>query len=249
MKRILITRPRAQADSFALGLQAAGFEPVFFPVIEIQPMEDNRQLDQALCNLDKYDWVVFTSTNGVDLVLDRLASAALPDGRSLPHFAAIGLKTARALRERGITPDFVPGEYIAEAILPGLGDLSGKWVLLPRAEIARKILPEAIAAAGGIAHEIAVYRTLPAQPDFESMAALCSGVDVITLTSPSAVQNFIAILRQSGLDPLSLPGDPRFACIGPITEAAARETGLVDLLVAGEYTTEGLVQLIGSLKE
>jgi uroporphyrinogen-III synthase len=137
---------------------------------------------------------------------------------------------------------------MSEAILPGLGDVRGKWVLLPRAEIARKALPEAIAAAGGIPHEIAVYQTLPAQPDPEGLAALQSGVDIVTLTSPSTVQNFMAIARQSGLDPLRLPGNPLFACIGPITEQAAREAGLVNLAVAREYTTEGLIEAIRNLE-
>ena len=245
MKRILITRPRAQADSFALGLKAAGFEPVYFPVIEIRSIADNPQLDRALQNLDQYDWVIFTSVNGVQVVFDHLHGAK---GPFRPHFAAIGPKTAQALKSHGVRPDFVPPEYVAEAILPGLGELDGKWVLLPRAEIARKVLPEAIAANGGIAHEIAVYRTLPASPDPEGLAALRAGVDVVTLTSPSAVQNFVAIARYNGLDPLKLPGKPYIACIGPITEAAAREEGLTDLLAATEYTTQGLVELIASLE-
>src|SRR5512138_100650 len=103
-------------------------------------------------------------------------------------FAAIGPKTASALKERGITAHFVPKEYVAESILPGLGDLRGKWVLLPRAEIARKALPEAIFEAGGVPHEIAVYKTLPVQPDLEALSALEAGVDWITFTSPSTVQ-------------------------------------------------------------
>src|SRR5215207_10228941 len=218
MKRILVTRPRAQADSLVEGLRAAGFEPIYFPVIEIRLVEDHSELDQALKQINKYDWVVFTSVNGVEAVFDRLEKYS-----SLPRVAAIGPKTAQALKARGVTPDFVPEEYVAESILPGLGDLRGKWVLLPRAEIARKALPEAIFEAGGIAHEIAVYQTLPVQPDPDGIAALKSGVDIVTLTSPSTVQNFAAIALQHGLDPLSLAGNPLFACIGPITEQAARE--------------------------
>ncbi len=248
MTRILITRPRAQADSFADGLRSAGFEPIFFPVIEIRPMDNNAELDQALKNLSRYDWIVFTSVNAVDVVFERLPS---PFGREVRDeslkIAAIGPKTAEALRKHNTEPGFVPEEYVAEAILPGLGDLRGKWVLLPRAEIARKALPEAIVKAGGIAHEIAVYKTLPAQPDAAGLAALRSGVDVITLTSPSTVQNFAAIARQNGLDPLRLPNNPLFACIGPITEQAAQEEGMIDLVVAEEYTTEGLIEVIGRL--
>jgi uroporphyrinogen-III synthase len=247
MKRILITRPRAQADDFAEKLQAAGFEPVFFPVIEIRPIENNLALERALSKLDCYDWIVFTSVNAVEVVLNN---PNLPKGDrgAGVRVAAIGPKTAEALRARGITPDFVPEEYVAESILPGLGDVRGKWVLLPRAEIARKALPEAIAEAGGIPHEIAVYQTLPVQPDQDALAALRSGVDIVTLTSPSTVQNFMAIAQQNGLDPLHLPGNPLFACIGPITEQAAREAGLVNLAVAREYTTDGLIEVIRNLE-
>jgi uroporphyrinogen-III synthase len=119
-------------------------------------------------------------------------------------------------------------------------------VLLPRAEIARKALPEAIVAAGGVAHEIAVYQTLPAEPDPDGLAALRSGVDALTFTSPSTVENFVELARRAGLDPLRLPGDPQIACIGPITQKAAEEAGFVDVLVAEEYTSEGIVDLLRS---
>jgi uroporphyrinogen III methyltransferase/synthase len=252
VKRILITRPRSQADDFAERLRAAGFEPIFFPVIEIRPIENNVELEQALANLSFYEWVVFTSVNAVGVVFN---SPSLPKGDEGirdkvlgVRVAAIGPKTAEALRMRGVNPDFVPEEYVAEAILPGLGDVRGKSILLPRADIARKALPEAINQAGGIAHEIAVYRTLPVEPDPAGLAALRSGVDIVTLTSPSTVQNFTAIARQSGLDPLHLPGNPLFACIGPITEQAARAEGLVNVAVAKEYTTEGLTEIIRNLE-
>ena len=240
--KVLITRPRSQSDSLAAALRSAGFEPIYFPVIEIRPIEDNPELDRALKNINKYEWVVFTSVNGVEVVSEKLKQIS-----PLPRVAAIGPKTAEALKERGITPEFVPEEYVAEAILPGLGDLRGKRVLLPRAEIARKALPEAITAAGGAAHEIAVYQTLPARPDPDGLAALRSGVDVITLTSPSTVQNFLAVVRRNGLDPFSLPGGPVFSCIGPITERAARAEGFNHLVVAQEYTAEGLVEVIKKL--
>src|SRR5512141_1738933 len=231
MKRILVTRPRAQAASFGDGLRTAGFEPIFFPVIEISPIEDNSALERALDQLKCYEWVVFTSVNAVDVVFDKF-SHSLKRSRAGLRFAAIGPKTANALKARGVTPDFVPEEYVAEAILPGLGDLKNKWVLLPRAEIARKELPEVIVKAGGTAHEISVYKTLPTQPGPEGLAALKSGVDVITFTSASSVENFVAILRHNKLDPLNLPNNPLFACIGPITEQAAREEGLANLVVA-----------------
>lgn len=244
MKRILITRPQSQADGFAAGLSEAGFEPIFFPVIEIRPIEDPSALDGALRKLACYDWVAFTSVNGVEVVWARLGALEIRDFPPEVQVAAIGPKTAEALRNRGINPAFIPGEYVAEAILPGLGDLKGRWVLLPRAEIARKALPEAITAAGGIAYEIAVYRTLPAQINPQGLEALRQGVEVITFTSPSTVRNFILIATNAGLDPLNLPGHPLVACIGPITASAASAEGLVVDMVAHSYTTEGLVELL-----
>jgi uroporphyrinogen-III synthase len=242
MKRILITRPYTQADKFAADLSNAGFEPVFFPVIEISPSEDTTALDRALQKLACYDWVVFTSVNGVEVFWARLGALGIKDFPKDVRVAAIGPKTAEALRIRGVSPDFTPEEYVAEAILPGLGDLKGRWVLLPRAEIARKALPEAILKAGGVAHEISVYQTLPVQPDPQGLNALRSGVDVITFTSPSTVHNFFQIARDAGFDPLNLPGHPRVACIGPITASAARQEGLAVDIVADEYTAEGLVK-------
>lgn len=246
--KVLITRPHAQSESFGEALKMAGFEPIYFPVIEIRPMENNAELDQALKNLNKYDWVVFTSVNAVDVVFDKRSPLLKGEGLGV-RFAAIGPKTAEALRKHNIEPDFIPKEYVAEAILPGMGDLKNKWVLLPRAEIARKQLPEAIVKAGGTAHEISVYKTLSTQPDVEGLTALKLGVDVITFTSESTVENFVAMMRQNKLDALNLPNNPLFACIGPITEQAARDEGLVNLVVAKEYTSEGLIQIISNLEK
>lgn len=243
--KVLVTRPRAQSAVFGEALQQAGFEPVYFPVIEIHPADDFSELDKALAEIERYAWLVFTSVNAVEVVLDRIAGVK----HASPHLdhikvAAIGPKTAESLRLRGIEPFFMPDEFVGEAILPGLGDLRGKWVLLPRAEIARQALPEAIVSAGGLAHEIVVYHTLPAEVNAEGLAALKAGVDWITFTSPSTVQNFSEICRQNGLNPLDLPGQPKIACIGPITEKAAWKEGFTVDMTAAEYTTDGLIEVI-----
>lgn len=240
-KRIVITRPRAQADSFARQLEALGASPITLPVIEIGGVEDTSSLDRALTKLACYEWMVLTSVNGVEKVWERLSSLGLDV--SLPeniHVAAIGPKTAAALHAHGILPDFVPQEYVAEAIVPGLGDLRDRWVLLPRADIARPALAEAILQAGGIAHEIAAYRTTPGIPDAQAIESLKAGVDVLTFTSSSTVVNFDRVVRDAGLDPLNLPGSPLVACIGPITAQTARQMGFHVAIVASEYTTKGL---------
>jgi uroporphyrinogen-III synthase len=244
--KVLITRPRAQSESFADALRVAGFEPIFFPVIEIRPIENNVALVQALNKLNFYEWVVFTSVNAVEVVWNQLVQGE-SQRASLPRVAAIGPKTAKALQRRGINPDFIPDEYVAESILPGLGDLRDKWVLLPRAEMARKALPEAISKAGGIAHEIAVYQTLPVQPDTHALAALKSGMDWITFTSPSTVQNFVQILHRHKLDPFNLTGNPKVVCIGPVTEQTAREEGFEVDLVAEKYTADGLITVLSNM--
>ncbi len=249
-KKILITRPRTQSAEFGTALQTSGFEPYYFPVIEIRPVSDLGKLDRALDDIHGYRWVVFTSANAVDVFVNRAVfrkgRPPLPDELKI---AAIGPKTAAALQERGIEPSLVPDEYTAEAILPGLGNLRGKRVLLPCAEIARKTLPEAIRAAGGTADEIPVYHTLPVTPDADGLAALKAGVDWVTFTSSSTVQNFTRIVRQQDLDPLDLPGKPKIACIGPITGQTAREEGLEVDVIAGRYTTEGLISAMLALQD
>jgi uroporphyrinogen-III synthase len=242
--RLLITRPRGQAETFARAVVAAGAVPVLFPVIEIGRVEDPAELEAALQALASYAWLVLTSANGVEAAWERLAALGLAGVPASVRVAAIGPKTAAALQAHGVAPAFVPAEYIAEAILPGLGDLRGRRVLLLRADLARPALAEAIRQAGGLAHEIAAYRTLPARPDPAGLEALRQGVEVITFTSASTVTNFLALARQGGLDPLQLPGSPLIACIGPITAQTARQAGLSVDAVAGTYTTEGLLEAL-----
>jgi uroporphyrinogen III methyltransferase/synthase len=248
--KILITRPRDQSDAFANCLLSAGFEPVFFPVIEIRQFAENVALERAIASLKCYEWVVFTSANGVDAFFEHsLHPTPFQENGRRVKVAAIGSKTAGSLSAHGVTPDFVPEEFVAEAILPGLGDLRGCWVLLPSAEISRDVLAKAIFAEGGIPHEIAVYRTLPTEPDPDGLVALKTGVDVVTFTSPSTVDNFVKLALQECLDPLHLPGCPKIACIGPITQKAAEEAGFSNVLMAEEYTTEGLVNLLSTLEK
>lgn len=255
--KVLVTRPRAQAAEFGAALQAAGFEPVYFPVIEIHPMEDLSALDAALAEIERYAWVIFTSANGVEIFFNRLNSTSERAENvektmkisalsvfSAVRFAAIGNKTAELLRRLGIEPAFVPGEFVSESVAPGLGDLTGKRVLLPCAENAREALPEAIRAAGGLAEELIVYRTLSGEVDAPGLAALRAGVEWLTFTSPSTVKHFAEIARQNGLAPMNLPGNPKVACIGPVTRDAAREAGFAVAATAREYTTDGLVEAI-----
>jgi uroporphyrinogen III methyltransferase / synthase len=244
--RVLITRPRQDAMDFAEALQANGIQTFYLPTIDIRPLADTTALDRALSRLGCYQWLVLTSANAVDVVLERLSAVGITQFPPGLKVAAVGPKTAARLITGGIQPDHVPDEYLAEAILPGLGDLAGCWVLLPTADIAHDTLPRAIQAADGIAHVITAYRTLPAEPDQQGMAAVREGLDWITFTSGSTARNFVGMLRREGLDPFHLPGRPRIACIGPKTAQVAQELGFQVDLIAETYTVEGLVQAIVS---
>jgi len=246
MMRVLITRPRKDASEFALALGDIGAEVFFLPTIDIHPVADTTLLDRAISHLRDYDWLVLTSANAVDVILERKAALSMECFPDNLRIAAIGAQTAARLLDGGVTPDFVPEAYVAEAILPGLGDIGGRWVLLPMADIAHDTLPQAIQKADGIAHVVTAYHTLTASPDPVGLAAICDGVDVITFTSGSTARNFIALLERAGLDPFHLPGDPKIACIGPKTAQTAQGLGYSVDIVAGTHTVDGLAQAIAS---
>lgn len=241
-KKVVVTRPEAQSQRFVEMLVNLGANPVCLPVIEISPAADPQDLDRLLKQLDQYDWLVLTSVNGVAAIWERFDALNVQSLPKMLKIACIGPKTTASLNEKGYQADFVPEEYIAEAILPGLGDLEGLNVLLARADIARPDLPEAIRAGGGIANDICAYRTIPAKSDRKSIEAVAEGVDLLTFTSPSTVENFFQIIISEGLDPLNLPGEPIVACIGPITAKAAEKKGYLVKIIPGEYTIEGLLK-------
>jgi uroporphyrinogen-III synthase len=242
--RVLITRPRPQATGLAQKLRELGAEVIFFPTIAIKPVDDPGSLDRALSQLECYDWLVLTSTNAVDAVLGRMSALGISSPPQSLNVAAIGPKTAARLEDGGISPNFVPDQYIAEAILPGLGELQDRWVLLPMADIAQDTLPDAIQNHNGIAHVVTAYHTVPAEANVDGVVALKEGVDFITFTSGSTAQNFSTLVQDAGLDPRNLPGNPKFACIGPKTAQIARDLGLKVDIMADPHTTEGLVSAL-----
>ncbi len=244
--RVLITRPRTQAASFAAALHDLGIETVYFPTIDIKPMQDNTCLDTALYQLDSYEWVVLTSVNAADTFIKRMADLGVKSPARDLRFAVVGPKTAARLINAGITPDFTPEQYVAEAILPGMGDLSDRWVLLPMADIAPDTLPMAIQEAGGIAHVVTAYHTIPAVLDLGGLAAIEQGVDFITFTSGSTATNFYSLVQSAGLDPHKLHGDPKIVCIGPKTRKAASELGFEVDIVADPHTSDGLISALKS---
>jgi uroporphyrinogen III methyltransferase/synthase len=203
-------------------------------------MPDTRPLDRAIKQLARYDWVIFTSVNGVSIFWERMA--ALDEEIDIfegVHVAAIGPATGDALAQRGVEPDFIPDEFVAERIAEGLGDVSGLSILLPRAQLARETLATMLEDKGARVDEIATYRTLPATPDPEALDLL-QQANIFTFTSSSTVRNFVDLAGGSAAARRLTVG-ALIACIGPITADTAAALGLEADIVADEYTMEGLV--------
>jgi len=247
--RVVVTRPEDQAQELCGRLRALGAEPILFPTIAIAPPEAGGPLDQAIVRLIDYDWIIFTSVNGVDHFWTRLVEAnrsSGADGQANLSFpgkvAAIGPATAEALRQRGAPVHLIPAEYRAEAILHEIGDVAGQRILLPRADIARPELADGLRAAGAQVDDVSAYRTVQGEPSAAAFDALQAGVDVVIFTSSSTVRNFVSLTRGLAY------GDPLIACIGPVTAATARELGLQVDMVAKEYTVDGLLETLKALR-
>jgi uroporphyrinogen-III synthase len=243
-RRIAITRPREHAADLASRLEALGAQVTALPAIAIEPVDDPSLLDVALTELATYDWIVFTSANGVHAFERRLQANALEwTARQRARVAAIGPATAAALQAQGITADLVPTEYIAEQLVDALGNVAGQRILLPRADIARETLRDELRLRGADVNEIAAYRTVaqPLAPELLERVLRTERVDAITFTSSSTVRSLIESLRSSDYDPQQTLIGITLACIGPITAATLRECGLEPGLVAQEYTIAGLV--------
>lgn len=240
-KRIVVTRAQEQAGNFSEALTALGATPLLIPTIRVDALPDLSALDIALQQLAEFDWLILTSVNGVAILAERLAALAIPNSawQGL-QVAAVGTATAEALRAHGILPTFMPEQYVAEAIIDGLGDIAGQRILLPQAAIARETLAERLIARGALVNAIPIYQTSAADLDGDTLQVLDKGVDVITFTSSSTVRNLVTALTAA------TGATPHFeretiACIGPVTAETARELGLHVDVVATEHTVPGLV--------
>ncbi len=245
---MVVTRSREQASDLSRRIEEMGGEAWEFPAIEIVEPEDFAPLDQAIAKLDTYQWLIFTSVNGVDSFFSRLRHFGR-DIRDLKgaKLCAIGPKTKERLEEMCLSVEYVPSEYVAEAIILGLrGKLQpGERVLLPRADIARTILPESLAGEmGAIVDNVVAYRTVRGGGDADLLKDLLAEkmIHYITFTSSSTVKNFVEMLDTENIV-ASLQG-VKLVSIGPITSQAARDLGLTIDLEASEYTIDGLVEAL-----
>lgn len=244
-KRVLVTRSRMQASVLSRMLSDEGAEAIEVPTIEIAPPEDFSDLDEAIRNLSGFQWIVFTSVNGVDAFFNRLNNFGM-DTRALggSRVCAIGPVTAKALEHRGVVPDFTPARYTTERLVQGLSErgVSGAKVLMPRTNIVPEDAARALEKLGAQVHQPVAYRTLKPSGSAEKARELLAHgkIDIVTFTSSSTVQNLLELLDG---DP-SLLQNVLIACIGPVTARKARDLGLKVDVTARRHTVAGLVEAL-----
>jgi uroporphyrinogen III methyltransferase/synthase len=249
-KRIVVTRSLEQAGELIEMLEERGAEAIPAPTIRIAPFEDLTALDSACLEAGRFDWIVFTSGNGVEHFMDRLL--AISDVRELKGVCvcSIGPSTATRLARYGIRADLTPAEFRAEAVVDALkstGALEGKRFLLPRADIARDLLADELRGVGADVVEVVAYRTMPAAtdrdggPDIYRML-LDRQIDAVTFTSASTVRNFVANLgREQAVDLLRTTV---VAAIGPVTAEAAQQLDIPTNVMPARYTIPDLVDAL-----
>ena len=247
-RRILITRAKEQAPEFSDLIAAYGGEPVACPTIQIAPPDTWEPVDRAIGELAQYHWLVFTSSNGIAPFMKRLNLQG-HDTRALAglRLCCIGPRTGQELAGYGLRADLIPSEYQAEGVLAAMvaAGIQGKRVLIPRALIAREVLPDQLRAHGATAHVVPVYQTVRPATDMHRLRELMSRqeLDMVTFTSSSTVRNFVDLFEGSQ-DMHRAMGDIRTACIGPITAATAREYGIRVQVMPAENTIPALADAI-----
>ncbi|MCI3923600.1 uroporphyrinogen-III C-methyltransferase [Paenibacillus sp. TRM 82003] len=251
--RVLVTRAREQASELAEMIDDLGGEAVEWPVIKTIPAGDEA-CAQALASAETYDWLLFTSANGVRYFFDACRKHRVDIRRFAgAKIGAVGPKTAEALLARGIVAEAVPsvyqGDELARRLLPDMK--AGERVLLPRARVARSDLPESLRTHGLTVDEVPVYETtLSDEGAEEAIGMLREGrIHAVTFTSSSTVTNLLEMLRKSGWErPVeALAGVPSF-CIGPLTSETARKAGIDVEAVAKEATVEHLIQSLAAYR-
>ena len=252
-RRILVTRARSQASELADRIDELGGEPYEFPVIETRlpdRPETVEAIRTAMSEAESYDWVILTSVNGVEFFFRWLELTGTDIRRfHRAEFAAVGPKTAEALRKRGIVSSALPERFRAESLLDSLGGRvkAGQKALLPRGDLARELLPRELEALGVESVSLDVYETVPAGRKDEFLLEMLQegGIHAITFTSSSTVTNLLAALREMGVEePAELLAGTKIACIGPVTAKTAEENGLSVTVRAESYTLDGLVQAL-----
>lgn len=234
--RVVVTRRAEQAGVLADKLRTAGLAPILFPAIQLRPLPSHT-LDDSLKNLEMFDWLIFTSGNGVDFFFRRAEKLELT--LELPRTAVVGPATARRLAEYGAMADFMPAEYTGAALAAGLGDLTGQHVLLSRARMGGLGIVRRLWQQGADVFDVPLYDTITAVRDPAALAKLEQGYEAVTFASPTAVMGFVKLAGRP-------PAATAVACIGPATAQAARASGLPVTIMPDAYTLDRLVASVAA---
>jgi len=243
--RVIVTRAADQAAALTEPLRELGATPLELPVIETRRPPDSGPLERAVARLASYDWVLFTSVNGVRYFFESLDQGP-NDVRALrAKICAIGPATARELRKRSLKVDLMPEQYVAESVLRAFEghSVDGQSVLLPRAAAARDLIPAGLERRGARVDVVAAYETVLPEAAAGQAAEVFGGErrpDWVTFTSSSTVNNLLAVCSKEQLEGV------RVAAIGPVTSETARRAGLAVEVDASEYTIEGLVEALAA---
>lgn len=247
-KRILVTRPVGQAEEFIGLLKAQGAQTIKMPLIKIVPTKDLQKVDRVLSNIDNYNWVVFTSVNGVDCFLKRLKKKD-GDIKKLKDvkFAAIGSRTALRLKSFGLEVELVPEQFRQESLG---GEIikrveKGSRILLAQAQGSRDVLARMLKAGGLKVNTLPIYRTRPVTNYRSALREmfLKDRIDIVTLTSSSCVRAFVSLAKDNLRKYLKLK-KVVIAVIGPVCRDTAKKLGLKVDIMSKEFTIEGLTQAI-----
>ena len=245
-RRIVVTRARPQISGLTAAFERLGADVIEMPTIRIEAPEDPGPLQRSVTELDAFDWIIFTSANGVDAFFSALERARL-DSRALGSLklCTIGPATAERLNCFGLQSDLQPEKFISTEIVNELAsqeDPSGMRILCPRADIAPPAMVDALTARGALVREVTAYRTVPDGSGAEEVAALLAKneIDWITFTSSSTVKNFFDVMKSETprLDEVGL------VSIGPATSTTLGQFGFIPTVEAEPYTIEGLVDAI-----
>ena len=243
-KRVVVTRTRAQAGVLSQGLRALGADTYELPTIRIEKPHDLMGFGEMVQDCHKYEWLIFTSPNGVEAFFD-LFYKLYKDARDIGavKIVAVGPGTAKKISEYRLSVDFVPEKFLAESLVDELeahaGSIDNQTFLWVRGESARDIVAEKIISKGGILDEAIAYRTVPETDDIAGGQARFreEGADVLTFASGSAVDHFMAL-------GLPLPPDCKIASIGPVTTAALKRHGLKAHITPASHDIPGMVKAI-----
>ena len=243
-KRIVVTLAQDSYQEVADKLTAFGGKPISFPAIRIEPIHDHKLFHDMAHKVSSYDWIIFTSANGVSCFMEALISSGVMIDSAFKHVktAAIGPITAMLLEKYGVHANFIPGDYTSAGVARSIKYVKGRRVLLPRADIATEILQKGLRARGAKVDEIAVYRTVPNSKGFGKIKKMLrrKSIQYVIFGSASSASNFIRLINSER----QILNGVKLVSIGPETTKAIKKLGLDVYITAKEHTGDGLVEAL-----